>query len=556
MSRTFLTPEVLEVAYSLMAGLDCARSLTVTILIRNNEWMQLVSMTARPSDYDSAENYLRAAAATDFLRKIDSTIDGVNRSEATFQKWLEAEQSCFITNRRINEIYDFGTLYGKPVEPKIEEFLQDLKVNLLWLMGSGPPQEIEGRFGPGATMSDMSGWTSVPHKMSSIPTLTPSALFYKIPWIGTKWAAACAARGDVCETVRGNSYFTVNKTALVYRPCAKEASINGFYQLGLGRTLRKNLYKRGIDLKNGQKIHRQVACAASISGEFCTVDLSSASDTQCHALVTRHCPPGWVNALMDLRASFTRVDGVWYRLEKFSSMGNGFTFELETAMFAAICLSVAPWLIPGKDLWVYGDDIIVPTEIAQDVLWALKFCGFTPNLRKTFTEGPFRESCGGDFFDGQAVRPYYLEELPDEPQEYISLANGIRRLALSFGQDSRLFADLRRCWFKCLDFIPSAIRQCRGPSELGDLTINDCETRWTTRWRANGIRYIKVYRACSFKGWSFARFDPDVQYAAALYGVVLAPRKHKRGWPDGYDNRTVIARDGVTGYKVGWLPYS
>lgn len=556
MSRNFLTPEVLEVAYSLMAGLNCARSLTVAILIRNSEWMQLVNMTACPSDYATAEDYLRAAAASDFLRKLDSQIDEVDRGEATFQKWLEAERACFNTNRRINEIADFGTLHGIPCDARILEFFQDVKRNLLWLVGSGPSPTFEGRFGPGATMSDMSGYTSIPNKMSTNPTLTSSALFYSVPWTGTKWAAACAARGDAPSIVRGNAYFTVKKTALIFRPCAKEPSLNGYYQLGLGRQLRKSLKARGIDLEDGQDVHRQVACAASKSGEFCTIDITSASDTLCSALVRLGMPSGWLNHLSDLRSPFTRVKGTWYRLEKFSSMGNGFTFELETAIFAAICLSVAPWLTPGKDMWVYGDDIIVPSETAQDVIWALKFCGFTTNQRKTYTSGYFRESCGGDFFDGRAVRPYYLKELPNEPQHFISIANGIRRLASNFGQDSRLFADLRRSWFKCLDFIPSAIRQCRGPEELGDLVIHDSEDRWTTRWRANCIRYVRVYRPATFRGFSFARFDEHVQLASALYGVVLYPQKPKRGWADGYDGRLLIGRDGVTGYKVGWLPYS
>lgn len=556
MSVDFLTPEVQEVALSLMAGLNCARSLTVAVMIREREWEQLVKLKCNPTHYSCADSYLRAAAATDFLRKLDSSLPSVDREAATFEKWLQAEQECFRTNKLLYEFLDFGTIHGSPAEDAVVEFFDRLRKNLLWLIGSGPDPSFDGRFGPGATMSDMSGRTTVPHKMSTNPTLTTSALYYMVPWTGTKWAAACAARGDEISIVRGNSYFTVNKTALTHRPCAKEPSLNGYYQLGLGRELRNRLKGRGIDLDDGQDVHRRVACAASQSGEFCTIDLTSASDTLCHALVKLALPPKWFDHLMDLRSPFTRVNGRWYRLEKFSSMGNGFTFELETAIFTAICMALDPGLTPGEDLWVYGDDIIVPTRLASSVLKALRFCGFTPNSDKTYISGSFRESCGGDYWDGQAVRPYYLKELPNEPQHFIALANGIRRLASNFGQGSRLFADLRRTWFKCLDFIPSAIRQCRGPEQLGDLVIHDAEERWKTRWRANCIRYVRVYRPCSFRGVSFARFDANVQLATALYGVFLYPSKPKPGWPDGYDNRMIIGRDGVSGYKVGWLPYS
>jgi hypothetical protein len=104
-----------------------------------------------------------------------------------------------------------------------------------------------------------------------------------------------------------------------------------------------------------------------------------------------------------------------------------------------------------------------------------------------------------------------------------------------------------------LDNLPAAIRACRGPEGLGDLVIHDDEANWNARWRANCIRYIRVYRPARFLGTRWDRFDPDVQFAAALYGVSLRQiaRAHKV-----IDNRSVLTRDCVAGYKVGWVPYS
>ncbi len=562
MRREFLTPEVQELALSLMAGLNCPRSLMVSILIRSAEWDQLVRLKVDPAHYDSPDRYLRAAGATEFLRKLNRPIEGNDPEQATFDKWLAAEESCFKTNQRLNEIMDFGTLNGDPVHDEILEFIADFRKNFEWLVGSGPGPH-EGNFGPGATISDKSGYTTVPHKLSSTPSFTPGALYHLVPWTGTKWARACAHRGDVLRSVRGNTYFTVNKTALVKRPCAKGASVNAFYQAGQGRVMRKRLFSRGINLSDGQNVHKQVACVASFNDEFCTIDLTSASDTVARALVRLACSPAWFNELDSLAERFTKVGSRWYRLEKFSSMGNGFTFELETALFCAICMSCDPLLTPGHNLWVYGDDIIVPKRLAAKVISALKFFGFTPNPDKTYVSGDFRESCGGDFFRGMAVRPFYLEEIPNEPQDYISLANGIRRLASNFGQSSRLFADLRKCWFKCLDYIPSHIRQCRGPEQLGDIVIHDSEERWRTRWRANCIRYVRVYRPIKPLGVRFDRFDPTVQFAAALYGVsfIEKPSGDQRTkllarWGEYDDRRTIPLRDSVTGYKVGWVPFS
>jgi len=560
MTTQFMTPEVLELALNLTEKLNCPRSVSVAILIRSEEWLQLLELQCKPSDYSSAEDYLRATAATDFLRKVEAVIPGIDPGPTTFQKWEWAEKECFKTNCRLNEIMDFGTLNGDPVPDAINRFIERFRDNVRSLIGSGPgAYEQHGRFGPGATVSDNYGRTTVPHKMSSTPTFTPSALFHLVPWTGTRWASACAARGDVPVEVRGNSYFTVPKTALTYRSCAKESSINAFFQLGLGHVMRKRLMRSGIDLDHGQNVHRQVACSSSITGEFCTLDLSSASDTICQALVKLVMPEAWFTALSSLRSTVTIFrDGkkkYGYRLEKFSSMGNGFTFELETVIFTALCMSCSEELIPGWNLLVYGDDLIVPTGHHENVISALKFFGFTLNARKSFVEGPFRESCGGDFYDGQPVRAYFLKEFPNEPQHFIAIANGLRRLALSFGQDSRLWADLRGVWFRCLDYLPSSIRACRGPEQLGDLCIHDHETRWSTRSRANCIRYVRVFRPCAPRGVSFNRFCPDVQIAAALYGIRLAGEINDR-WPDGFDNRQLIDRDPVMSYKVGWLPFS
>lgn len=554
-----LTPQEQEVILSFMEGLDSPRSLTVSLLIRHNEWKQLLELKCLPVDYGSAESYYSSACATSLLQKLDVSgsgwrIPGVDPAKAASLKWEEAERQCFRTNQRINEIHDFGTLAGAPVHDAILEFFKNMRKNIRYLLGDKPPSTFDGRFGPGATVSDTAAQCTVLHKMSSIPTLTRSALFYLIPWYGTKWAVAASGRTEQPIFSNGNHYFSVPKTALTERPCAKEPSINSYFQLGLGRIMRTRLKRIGIDLERGQELHRELARKASLNGDFATIDLSSASDTLCESLVRTTLPPEWFNPLNDLRSSYTKKDKRWYRLEKFSSMGNGFTFELETAIFLAISMSVSPELIPGHNLFVYGDDIIVPTEHSNDVLWALRFCGFTPNPKKTFTTGLFRESCGGDFWNGVAVRPFHLKELPNEPQKAFVLANGIRRVGRNFGPNHLFFARLRRSWFKCLDLIPSHLRRCRGPVELGDLVIHDEERQWITRWRSS-IRYIRVVRPHRFRKVSFARFCPDVQFAGALYGVSLSGRPRKN-WPDGFDNRGLVLRGPPLGYKVGWVPYS
>lgn len=558
----FMTQDEQEVALTLMEGLDSAQSLSVAIMLRSKEWDQITRHVTEPRHYIDATTYLRNAAATSFLRKLDADVGNSEMLEAaTLKKWLWAEQQCFKTNQRLNQFLDCGPFYGPTCEPWLIEFLDSLRKNVELLIGQAPPSIFDGKFGPGATVSDSSLQTTVCHKMSSTPTFTPNAVFHLVPWTGTKWAVAYALNSEKLPCmVRGNTYFTAPKDSTARRPCGKEPSINGFYQLGLGRVMRERLKRQGIDLDNGQSVHRQVACIASLRGSdgSGTLDLTSASDCEAYALVRLALPPKWFDVLDQLRSPMTEVNGKWFRLEKFSSMGNGFTFELETVLFTAIAMTVMNKGKPCErvpcELTVYGDDIICPSSEFENIVSALKYFGFTPNLSKSFNDGYFRESCGGDFFNGVAVRPYFMKELLHEPQQIISAANGIRRMALQNGHPPDLWHDLRRTWFKLLDLLPVSIRSCRGPEGLGDLVIHDDESRWNARWRSSGIRYLKCYRPARYRGVKFERFSPEVQIAAALYGVSL--RQLGRVTDPARDQRSLIPRDGVIGYKVGWVPFS
>jgi hypothetical protein len=226
-------------------------------------------------------------------------------------------------------------------------------------------------------------------------------------------------------------------------------------------------------------------------------------------------------------------------------MGNGFTFELETIIFAALtCAAVRKGGglgVLGVDVFVFGDDIIMPTVRFAEVDPVLRFFGFTLNKEKSFFGNePFRESCGGDYFDGFAVRGYYLKQLARGPQDLISFANGVR--AMRDRLEALGFDPGLRAWFAILDCLPSNIRRCRGPRALGDVVIWDEQSRWNTRWK-NGIRYLNCFRPWKMRVTPFSVFDGNVVLACATYGT-------------GNYRGGVIPRDGVMAYKVGWVPFS
>ena len=552
MNEKLLPSDMVRQASLLFEGLGSPIALSAAIMLRYGEWDGLAALSVKPLSYIDPLTYLRDAAAVSFLKKLQQLPGTTDRRARAIEKWWDGERQCARTNMRLdcylpeNDIFE--TSEDCPRVAAISRIIRDARKIIRNWLGDKPPDLLKGRFGPGATYSDRGGKTTVPDKMSSDPTLTRDAIWYLPQWLGNQWGATLAQRRGELSFVNGNRFATVPKTALIDRCIASEPSINGFYQLALGRAMRKKLREVGWDLDRAQDIHRQVACESSVTSEYATLDLSNASDTVSKNLVRILLPRLWFEQLDDLRSKKTLLDNKWVMLEKFSSMGNGYTFELETIIFAAITCAVSRTKIRsgvcgqlGKDVFVFGDDILCKEDVVRDVIAALGFFGFTLNEEKSFHGlSPFRESCGGDYYSGQSVRPFFLKELPNGPQGYIGLANGIQALAerlhpLGFSLD-------RSAWFAVLDQLPSSIRACRGPKDLGDVVVHDEESRWRIRWR-DSIRYIQACIPLPPVRVSWNHFRPEVVLACATYGTG--------------DGRWGVTPRGLSpGFVRSWVPFS
>nr|UJQ85025.1 MAG: hypothetical protein 3 [Leviviridae sp.] len=198
----------------------------------------------------------------------------------------------------------------------------------------------------------------------------------------------------------------VAKNALTHRAIVTEPPLNGVYQLALGDYIAKRLAKFGVDLSD-QTRNQRLAKEGSLTGALATLDLSSASDTIAIEVVYHLLPVDWALALSVGRSSHILYKGERFNLEKFSSMGNGYTFALESLIFWALASSCSE----SGEVSVYGDDIIVPTTSVALLTEVLTACGFLLNARKSYSHGPFRESCGADWYRGFDIRPYYQKKL-------------------------------------------------------------------------------------------------------------------------------------------------
>lgn len=211
----------------------------------------------------------------------------------------------------------------------------------------------------------------------------------------------------------------VPKTHDIDRIILKEPELNGFFQKGVGLEMRKLLrsYKKftpdGVDLNTSGDLNSELARAGSLDGHIATVDAERASDSLTLALFEFLFPEDWYNLLLAARSPYVKLPcGRWHRLAMMSGMGNGFTFEAESIIFYAIgaaCSERSKLPFAGLYVSIHGDDLTVPSDVILDVKAAYNAAGVEVNEAKSFSEGPFRESCGGHWFKGHAVKPFYVK---------------------------------------------------------------------------------------------------------------------------------------------------
>jgi len=229
-----------------------------------------------------------------------------------------------------------------------------------------------------------------------------------------------------------------------------------------------------------QGLNQALAIYGSHSGKYATIDLASASDTVSKEVVQALLPEPWLTILAAMRSPDYRLDGEWHCYAKWSSMGNGYTFELESLLFWALCSSI------DEDVAVYGDDLIVPTQSFESIVRVLEVCGFTVNTEKSFSSGPFRESCGQDAFHGVSVTPIYWKE-PLDDQGTLTLVNQISVLSARLGPEEFRFPGLKKVWKDLVYQLPKRFQQ-RGPSTISTV-VHDVETSWSAvrKWGWDGV---------------------------------------------------------------------
>jgi hypothetical protein len=213
----------------------------------------------------------------------------------------------------------------------------------------------------------------------------------------------------------------VPKTQVTPRIIAEEPSYMQYLQQGVNAVIKQEIdrsYLFDLISTMHQEPNQHLAYVGSLTGSLATLDLSEASDRVPLALVEKLFAgfPHLLDAVLATRSTTALVPGHGViPLAKFASMGSAMCFPVEVMVFFIIALigfeqanntrftrQEHVRALVGQ-VRVYGDDIIVPTDIADSVVKALESFGSKVNTSKSFWTGRFRESCGKEFFGGDDV---------------------------------------------------------------------------------------------------------------------------------------------------------
>lgn len=255
------------------------------------------------------------------------------------------------------------------------------------------------------------------------------------------WADAEMRRSPMgFKRVRGGKLFFAKKNAEISRTCCTEPLLNMLIQKAVGGFFEERTKRQfKICLEDQPLYNRELARIGSIDGSFGTIDLVSASDSTSIRLFNDLCQDSllkWVTMESSCRYAVL-PDGEEVELGMLSTMGNGFTFQLMTYIFACVvrsCYQILGYQCsdPRKHFGVFGDDIIVRCEAYELVTRMLTKLGYEVNVSKSFNTGPFRESCGGDYHSGHDVRGVYVNSL-ETPQHVCSVINRLNRWSAHHG---------------------------------------------------------------------------------------------------------------------------
>lgn len=441
--------------------------------------------------------------------------------------------------------------------------LYDQVCHVLWdaPMASISPLECIPRHGPGSTADKRSG------NQKFIWLRWHERLEPYFPFVGNAYPLGIEPDSKEFENVTLVSHeqeqpvkvTPVPKTLKGPRIIAVEPCCMQFAQQGIRdriySVLESSKLTAGHVNFTDQSINQQLAITSSKSGRLATIDLSDASDRVPRDLAMRMFDrnPDLRDAIDACRSTHAEFpDGqIIGPLMKFASMGSALCFPIEAMYFYTVCvvarlvkhnLRVTHRNIYNvtRELFVYGDDILVPSADADFVLVYLQKYNCKVNAHKTFWTGKFRESCGVDAYNGDVVTATYIGTMPPENKRQPE------RL-ISWTATANLF--YKRGYWSTAQFLFSKIEAILGPlpyvsegtSGLGRISYLGYRTieRWNRKLHRFEVKTMvpsPVYRKSRLEGY-------------AAMSLSLSRLRSRDRWAMN-DSKLVVGRTDEAGFKV------
>jgi len=296
-----------------------------------------------------------------------------------------------------------------------------------WL-GNLNLKNLSYRHGNGSTAG---GVRNIEHKYLSMNTDKYLDLVYKGDFLPESMLSDTSIwDGRVrCRLERISHTIFVPKSYKTFRTISMEPATLMFIQQGIWRRLdnyiERHRYLRSRIGFHDQQRNRTLAAEGSFSRNYCTIDLSAASDSVSWRLVKAvFDKTPLLKHLIATRSKQTFLpDGTLLTLKKFAPMGSAMCFPVETLIFAAIAEYVTREHGRHQRYSIFGDDIIVSTECYEDMVYVLTTLGFRVNTSKSFYDPNcwFRESCGGEYCDGYDVTPLRVSRKYHAERDAVSL---------------------------------------------------------------------------------------------------------------------------------------
>lgn len=357
--------------------------------------------------------------------------------------------------------------------PSVAEIMREARILLSGLFATFDPKDIYPRHGPGSVATkqrlwEKFRWTNVSARITAV---YPYDEYF------------CSSGGHVCDTfdqfdlVGGEDLparvVLVPKDSRGPRLISEEPVDFQWIQQGLGRAIVEHVEGHPLTRENvrftDQTPNRNAALLGSRDGKYSTLDLKEASDRVSFGLVRLLFPGYLCRYLGACRSLSTELpNGEVLRLLKFAPMGSCLCFPIMALTVWAILTAGASDAHTRERVYVYGDDVIVPTAHAANAIEQLEAFGLKVNRAKSCTSGLFRESCGMDAFKGVDVTPVRFKTVWSSSQRaevytaWIAYANSM----------------WDRRFYRTYDLIVGWLRSVYGPLPCDSMQLSVPSIRW------------------------------------------------------------------------------